>query len=104
MQVACCACASWRAPSPQSRCRVRQIDAMCQNETCKTHGNDLLDKWLQYDTDRALAIGVEKMGFGNASGMDDPGLAMLRALYFCNHARASKKLCKLVAVNDQEAH
>ena len=83
---------------------VRQINAMCQNDTCKTNGKDLLDKWLQYDTHRALAIGVDKMGFGNASGLDDPGLAMLRALYYCNHARASKKLCQLVAVNDQEAH
>ena len=83
---------------------VGQINAMCQNDTCKINGKDLLDKWLKDDTHRALAIGVDKMGFGAASGLDDPRLAMQRALYVCNHARASKKLCKLVAANDQEAH
>lgn len=80
------------------------IDTVCPNFICKTYAKDLLDKWLLNEANRAFAIGVGKVGYGNSWGLDDPGLAMVRALYFCNHARNNKKLCKLVAVNEQETH
>lgn len=94
-------------PEPPADLKERmlaQVVAMCPNDACKSNGKDLLDKWLQHDSNRAFAVGVDKMGYGNAWGLDDPGLAMTRALYFCNHARTNKKLCKLVGVNDQETH
>jgi rhodanese-related sulfurtransferase len=35
-------------------------------------------------------------------GVDDPGQAILRALYNCNHAKNNPKLCRLVSVNEHE--
>lgn len=94
-------------PEPVSDMKDRaagMIDEVCQNAICKTDAKDLLDKWLLNEANRAFAIGVGKVGYGNSWGLDDSGLAMVRALYFCNHARNNKKLCKLVAVNEQETH
>ncbi len=82
-----------------------QIDAMCQNDACKgVSSKDLLEKWMQADANKALALGLGKPGMGSNWGVDDPGTAMARALYRCNHAPANKKLCRLVAVNEQETH
>lgn len=94
-------------PEPVSDMKDRaagMIDEVCQNAICKTYAKDLMDKWLLNEANRAFAIGVGKVGYGTSWGLDDPGLAMMRALYFCNHARNNKKLCKLVAVNEQETH
>ncbi len=94
-------------PEPETDLQGRAaelIDAVCPYFACKLFARDLVDNWLQADTHRAFAIGVDKIGYGNAWGADDTWPAMASALYRCNHARANKKLCKLVAVDEQETY
>jgi len=80
------------------------IDEVCTNPRCKTMGKERMTQWLQGETHRAFAIGSGAAGFGSSFNLDDPGQAIARALYVCNHARDNKKLCKLLAVNEQETH
>lgn len=68
-----------------------------QNRCTKNFNN-----YLSANPNKALAIGWGKTGYGIRWGDDDAGLAMMRALYFCNHAKNNPKLCRLVAVNDHE--
>jgi rhodanese-related sulfurtransferase len=69
---------------------------------CKTIGGRTLKNYLSANQNKALAIGRGKTGYGVRLGDDDPGLAMMRALYYCNHAKNNPKLCRLIAVNDHE--
>ncbi len=79
------------------------IDALCKDQwLCKTAANSTMDSYLTSNHNKALAMGWNKRGYGNSWGSDEPGSAMLRALYECNHAKNNPKLCRLVAVNDHE--
>ncbi|MBP6276873.1 MAG: ATP-dependent Clp protease proteolytic subunit [Limnohabitans sp.] len=79
------------------------IDSLCQGQLlCKTIGGRTFKNYLSAHQNKALAIGRGKTGYGIRWGDDDPGVAMLRALYHCNHAKNNPKLCRLVAVNDHE--
>lgn len=79
------------------------IDAICTDRSlCKTMARQTMQKYWDYNNHKALAIGWGNKGFGYWWGADDAGIAMLRALYQCNHAKNNPKLCRLVAVNDHE--
>jgi rhodanese-related sulfurtransferase len=69
---------------------------------CKTIGGRTFKNYLSAHQNKALAIGWGKTGYGVGWGVDEPGQAMMRALYHCNHAKNNPKLCRLVAVNDHE--
>lgn len=82
---------------------VPLIDDLCKGQLqCKTIGDRTLKNYLGASSHKAMAIGWGKTGFGVQWGADDPGLAMLKALYNCNHVKNNPKLCRLVAVNDHE--
>ncbi|PUE12106.1 rhodanese-like domain-containing protein [Limnohabitans sp. T6-20] len=79
------------------------IETLCSGQLlCKTIGGRTLKNYLSANQNKALAIGRGKTGYGVRLGDDDPGLAMMRALYYCNHAKNNPKLCHLIAVNDHE--
>jgi hypothetical protein len=79
------------------------IDAMCKGQLrCKNMGDRTFKNYLNADQNKAMAIGGDKTGYGVRFGDDAPGMAMLRALYNCNHAQNNPKLCRLVTVNDHE--
>jgi len=79
------------------------IEGMCQGQLlCKTIGQRTLKNYLSANHNKAMAVGWGKMGYGVRWGVDDPGQAMLRALYNCNHAINNPKLCRLVSVNEHE--
>jgi PQQ-dependent catabolism-associated CXXCW motif protein len=79
------------------------IDTLCEGQfLCKTIGGRTFKNYLSAHQNKALAIGWGKTGYGVRWGDDEPGTAMLRALYSCNHAKNNPKLCRLVAVNDHE--
>jgi starch phosphorylase len=69
---------------------------------CKTIGQRTFNNYLSANHNKAMAIGWGKTGYGVRWGTDDPGLAMLGALYHCNHAKNNPKLCRLVSVNEHE--
>lgn len=79
------------------------IEGLCNGQLlCKTIGQRTFTNYLSANHNKALAIGWGKMGFGVRWGVDDPGRAMLGALYQCNHAKNNPKLCRLVSVNEHE--
>jgi PQQ-dependent catabolism-associated CXXCW motif protein len=79
------------------------IETLCKGQLlCKTIGGRTFQNYLSAHQNKAIAIGWSKTGFGVRWGVDDPGQAMMRALYNCNHAKNNPKLCRLVAVNDHE--
>jgi rhodanese-related sulfurtransferase len=79
------------------------IDTLCNGQLlCKTIGGRTFKNYLNANQNKALAIGRGKTGYGVRWGVDEPGQAMMRALYNCNHAQNNPKLCRLVAVNDHE--
>jgi rhodanese-related sulfurtransferase len=81
----------------------QMIDTVCKGQLlCKTIGGRTFKNYLSANENKALAIGWGKTGFGVRWGVDEPGQAMMRALYNCNHAKNNPKLCRLVAVNDHE--
>ena len=96
--------ATLQPPTVDFRDRADQlIDTLCKDQLlCKTIGGRTFNNYHSANTNKALAIGRGKTGYGVRWGVDDPGLAMLKALYFCNHAKNNPKLCRLVVVNDQE--
>ena len=79
------------------------MEAFCQGQVlCKSIGQRTFHNYLEAHQHKALAIGWGKMGYGVRWGDDDPGTAMLQALYNCNHAKNNPKLCRLVSVNEHE--
>jgi len=79
------------------------IEGLCQGQLlCKTIGQRTFNKYLSANHNKAMAIGWGKTGYGVRWGVDDPGQAILRALYNCNHAKNNPKLCRLVSVNEHE--
>ncbi len=65
-------------------------------------GQRTFNNYLSAKHNKALAIGWGKTGYGVRWGVDDPGMAMLGALYQCNHAKNNPKLCRLISVNEHE--
>ena len=92
------------APSVDFQDRADQmIETLCTGQfLCKTIAKKTFNNYLNANQNKALAIGWGKTGYGIRWGDDDAGLAMMKALYFCNHAKNNPKLCRLVAVNDHE--
>lgn len=92
------------APSVDFQDRADQmIETLCKGQMlCKTIGGRTFKNYLSAHQNKALAIGWGKTGYGVGWGVDEPGQAMMRALYHCNHAKNNPKLCRLVAVNDHE--
>ncbi len=81
----------------------QMIETFCKGQlVCKTIGERTFKNYLSAHQNKALAIGWGKTGYGVRWGVDEPGQAMMRALYNCNHAKNNPKLCRLVAVNDHE--
>ena len=81
----------------------QMIDTVCKGQLlCKTIGGRTFKNYLSANENKALAIGWGKTGYGVRWGVDDPGRAMLGALYQCNHAKNNPKLCRLVSVNEHE--
>jgi len=81
----------------------QMIETLCKGQMlCKTIGGRTFKNYLSAHQNKALAIGWGKTGYGVGWGVDEPGQAMMRALYHCNHAKNNPKLCRLVAVNDHE--
>lgn len=81
----------------------KRLDDVCVGQwLCKNMGQKIFTNYLGADHNKALAIGWGKTGYGVRWGDDDPGLAMLRALYNCNHAKNNPKLCRLTSVNEHE--
>ena len=79
------------------------IEELCKGQLlCKTIGQRTFNNYLGANHNKAMAIGWGKTGYGVRWGADDPGLAMLGALYQCNHAKNNPKLCRLVSVNEHE--
>jgi PQQ-dependent catabolism-associated CXXCW motif protein len=81
----------------------KRLEEMCAGQwLCKTIGQRTFTNYLNAETHKAMAIGWGKTGYGVRWGTDDPGQAMLQALYSCNHAKNNPKLCRLTSVNDHE--
>ena len=79
------------------------IEGLCKDQLlCKTIAKRTFNNYLSANQNKALAIGWGKTGYGVRWGADEPGQAMMRALYNCNHANNNPKLCRLVAINDHE--
>ncbi len=79
------------------------IEGLCKGQLlCKTIGQRTFNNYLSAKHHKAMAIGWGKTGYGVRWGVDDPGQAMLAALYQCNHAKNNPKLCRLVSVNEHE--
>jgi rhodanese-related sulfurtransferase len=79
------------------------IEGLCQGQLlCKTIGQRTFNNYLSANHNKAMAIGWGKAGYGVRWGVDDPGQAILRALYNCNHAKNNPKLCRVVSVNEHE--
>lgn len=92
------------APAVDFQERADQlVETLCSGQLlCQTIGGRTVKNYLAANQNKAMAIGNGKTGYGVRWGDDDPGLAMLRALYNCNHVKNNPKLCRLVAVNDHE--
>jgi PQQ-dependent catabolism-associated CXXCW motif protein len=79
------------------------VSSLCQGKLlCQSTAEKVLKNYLTRDDHKAIAVGLKKLGYGFRYGDDDPGAAMIKALYFCNHTSGNPKLCRLVSVNDQE--
>lgn len=79
------------------------IETICAGDpTCQTVADGAMKNYLKSNSNKAIAIGWNKPGYGARWGEDNPGIAMLRALYRCNHAPKNPKLCRLLAVNEHE--
>jgi PQQ-dependent catabolism-associated CXXCW motif protein len=79
------------------------ISFLCQDKFfCRNVADKVLKNYLSSNVNKAMAVGLNKPGYGFRYSDDDPGAAMLKALYSCNHASSIPKLCRLVSVNDQE--
>lgn len=79
------------------------IESLCKGQLlCQTSGGRTFKNYLSAHQNKALAIGWDKTGYGVRWGADEPGQAMMQALYRCNHAKNNPKLCRLAAVNDHE--
>lgn len=79
------------------------ISSLCQDKFfCRTVAEKVLKNYFSSSVHKAIAIGLNKPGYGFRYGEDDPGDAILKALYYCNHASNNPKLCRLLSINDQE--
>lgn len=79
------------------------IETICSGDsTCQTPAAGAFKNYLQSNSNKAIAIGWNKPGYGAKWGEDSPATAMLRALYTCNHSPQNPKLCRLAAVNEHE--
>lgn len=92
------------APNEDMQERTQDlVERYCDGQLlCKTIASRTQKNYIDNPHNKALALGWNKQGFGVRWGADDAGMAMLRALYLCNHAKNNPKLCRLVAVNDHE--
>jgi rhodanese-related sulfurtransferase len=70
--------------------------------SCQTALDGAMKNYLKSNSNKAIAIGLNKPGYGSRWGEDTPGTAMLRALYNCNHSPKNPKLCRLAAVNEHD--
>lgn len=90
-------------PSLESQRAEELLDVVCRGQqACKTASAPTVQTFLDANLNKALAIGLNKPGFGARWGEDTTGMAALRALFRCNHAPANPKLCRLVSINDHE--
>ena len=81
----------------------KRIEEDCAGQlSCKTTAQKALANYLSANSNKAMAIGWGKAGYGSRLGVDDPSQAMLQALYTCNHTKNNPKLCRLIAVNEHE--
>lgn len=79
------------------------IEGLCKGQLlCKTIAQRTFNNYLGAKHNKAMAIGWGKTGYGVRWDVDDPGRAMLGALYQCNHAKNNPKLCRLISVNEHE--
>lgn len=79
------------------------IESICAGDpACQTVADGAMKNYLKSNSNKAIAIGWNKAGYGARWGEDNPSVAMLRALYTCNHSPKNPKLCRLVAVNEHE--
>lgn len=91
-------------PTLQNQDRSDKLmERYCKGQAaCMTTFRGAFQNYLTANTHKALAFGTAKPGYGAAWGIDEPGMALLRALYLCNHPKNNPKLCRLVALNDHE--
>jgi PQQ-dependent catabolism-associated CXXCW motif protein len=81
----------------------KRLNEVCADQLpCKTVAQRTLSNYLNASPNKAMAIGWGKTGFGARWGEDQPRLAMVRALYQCNHAKNNPKLCRLTSINEHE--
>ena len=79
------------------------IDLACAGQQdCKTAARPTLQKFVAGNINKAMAIGLNKQGYGASWGADVSGTALLHALYSCNHSPKNPKLCRLASINDHE--
>lgn len=95
-----------RLPEPQQDLQTRGqalAAQVCEGRfLCERQASGLIGQYLAATQHRAIAVGLNTWGYGSRWGMDDPGSAMLMALYQCNHVANNPKLCRLVSVDDNE--
>ncbi len=95
-----------RLPEPQQDLQQRGqalVTQLCEGRfLCESQASPLVGQYLAATQHRAMAIGLNAFGYGSRWGMDDPGSAMLMALYQCNHVATNPKLCRLTSVDDNE--
>ena len=79
------------------------IDLACaRQQDCKAAASPMLKNFVEGNVNKAMAIGLNKQGYGASWSVDLSGTALLRALYSCNHSPKNPKLCRLASVNDHE--
>jgi PQQ-dependent catabolism-associated CXXCW motif protein len=87
---------------PQTHAEELVNLACAEQEACKTAAIPRLKNFVEGRGNKAMAIGLNKEGYGARWGEERPGTAMMRALFRCNHSPKNPKLCRLASVNDHE--
>ena len=90
------------AEDMKERIEKRMVEYCADQLPCKTIAQKALTNYLSVSSNKAMAIGWGKTGYGARWELDDPRQAMLGALYTCNHTKNNPKLCRLAAVNEHE--
>ena len=95
-----------RLPEPQNDLQARgqalAVQVCAGRFLCENQASGLIGQYLAATQHRAMAVGLNAWGYGSRWGMDDPGSAMLMALYQCNHVANNPKLCRLASGDDHE--
>jgi rhodanese-related sulfurtransferase len=87
---------------PQTHAEELIERACAGQQDCITAASPILKKFVEGSVNKAMAIGLNKKGYGASWSQDASGNAMLLALYSCNHTPKNPKLCRLASVNDHE--